>query len=131
MQPHHSFKPRLKLLPFQLVFVLVEIDIVIAPFEFATLEIEVIRSHRFLWRTEGLVMIAVGDHPILIQAAKVKVLPCELLDLEASWQYFRRADLHKLSAVDAISFVIMTRARIRVAYTFDHHFAMVGFRLVS
>jgi predicted nucleic acid-binding protein len=27
--------------------------------------------------------------------------------------------------------VIMRRARIRVAFTFDHHFAAVGFRLVG
>jgi predicted nucleic acid-binding protein len=51
--------------------------------------------------------------------------------LEQSWEYFRRADLHKLSAVDATSFAIMKRARIRLAYTFDHHFAVVGFRLVT
>jgi predicted nucleic acid-binding protein len=61
----------------------------------------------------------------------VKILPCELRDLERSWEYFRRADLHKLSAVDATSFVIMKRAQIRLAYTFDHHFAVVGFRLVT
>jgi uncharacterized protein len=61
----------------------------------------------------------------------VKILPCELRDLEQSWGYFRRADLHKLSAVDGTSFVIMKRARIRVAFAFDHHFAMVGFRLVT
>jgi predicted nucleic acid-binding protein len=61
----------------------------------------------------------------------VKILACELRDLEQSWEHFRRADLHKLSAVDATSFVIMKRARIRVAYTFDHHFAVVGFRLVA
>jgi predicted nucleic acid-binding protein len=61
----------------------------------------------------------------------VKILPCELNDLEQSWAYFRRTDLHKLSAVDATSFTIMKRARIRVAFTFDHHFAVVGFRLVG
>ena len=55
---------------------------------------------------------------------------CELRDLEPSWEYFRRTDLHKLSAVDATSFAIMKRARIRLAYTFDHHFAVAGFRLV-
>jgi len=59
------------------------------------------------------------------------VLPCELVDLERSWEYFRRADLYKLSAVDATSFAIMKRARIRIAYTFDHHFAAVGFRLAT
>jgi uncharacterized protein len=60
-----------------------------------------------------------------------KILPCELRDLHQSWDYFRRSDLHKLSAVDATSFAIMKRARIRLAYTFDHHFATVGFRLVG
>jgi predicted nucleic acid-binding protein len=61
----------------------------------------------------------------------VKLLPCELRDLEQSWEYFRRRDLHKLSAVDATSFAIMRRARIGLAYTFDHHFAVAGFRLVT
>ena len=61
----------------------------------------------------------------------IKMLPCELRDLEQSWEYFRRADLHKLSAVDATSFAIMRRTRIRTAYTFDHHFAAAGFRLVA
>jgi predicted nucleic acid-binding protein len=61
----------------------------------------------------------------------VKILTCELRDLVQAWEYFRRADLHKLSAVDATSFAIMKRARIRIAYTFDHHFAVVGFRLVT
>jgi uncharacterized protein len=61
----------------------------------------------------------------------VKILACELRDLAESWDYFRRADLHKLSAVDATSFAIMKRARIRLAYAFDHHFAVVGFRMVG
>jgi predicted nucleic acid-binding protein len=60
-----------------------------------------------------------------------RILACEPRDLEQSWEYFRRSGLHKLSAVDATSFAIMKRARIRVAYTFDHHFAVVGFRLVA
>ena len=61
----------------------------------------------------------------------VKILPCELRDLEQAWEFFRRINLHKLSAVDATSFAIMKRARIRLAYTFDHHFAVVSFRLVA
>jgi predicted nucleic acid-binding protein len=61
----------------------------------------------------------------------VRILPCELRDLEMSWDYFRRAELHKLSAVDATSFAIMKRTRIRWAYTFDHHFAAAGFKLVA
>jgi hypothetical protein len=61
----------------------------------------------------------------------VRILPCELRDLEQSWEYFRRRDFHKLSAVDATSFAIMRRAEIRVAYAFDHHFAVAGFRLAA
>ncbi len=51
--------------------------------------------------------------------------------MERSWEYFRGADLHKLSAVDAASFAIMKRTRIRLAYTFNHHFAVAGFRMVT
>jgi uncharacterized protein len=67
----------------------------------------------------------------IYRSGTVKILACELSDLERSWEYFRRADLHKLSAVDATSFAIMKRARIRIACTFDHHFSVVGFRLVT
>ncbi len=67
----------------------------------------------------------------IYKSRKVKILACELRDINQSWEYFRRADLHKLSVVDATSFVIMKHARIRLAYTFDHHFAVVGFRLVG
>jgi len=61
----------------------------------------------------------------------VRILPCDLHDLDASWPYFRRHDLHKLSAVDATSFAIMKRVGIRVAFAFDHRFAVAGFRLVA
>jgi predicted nucleic acid-binding protein len=61
----------------------------------------------------------------------VKILACQLRDLEQSWEFFRRTDLHKLSAVDATSFAIMRRARIRLAFTFDHHFSVAGFRFAT
>ena len=75
--------------------------------------------------------IALSWKDSLHERGAVKILPCELRDLEESWEYFRRLHLRKLSAVDATSFVIMKRARIRVAFTFDHHFAAVGFKLVA
>jgi len=56
---------------------------------------------------------------------------CTTEDLHHAWRYFRRKDLHKLSAVDATSFAIMSREGIRAAFAFDHHFAQVGFRLVG
>jgi predicted nucleic acid-binding protein len=67
----------------------------------------------------------------ITKSEKVRILTCELRDLQLAWDYFRRADLHKLSAVDATSFAIMKRARIRLAYAFDHHFPVVGFRTVG
>jgi uncharacterized protein len=75
--------------------------------------------------------VALAWTDAVYQAGMVKILPCDLRDLEQSWDYFRRPDLHKLSAVDATSFAIMKRARIRVAYSFDHHFSVVGFRLLT
>src|SRR5690242_460741 len=73
--------------------------------------------------------VALAWRESIYRPGTVRILACELRDLELSWDYFRRADLHKLSAVDATSFAIMKRARIRLAYTFNHHFAVVGFRL--
>jgi predicted nucleic acid-binding protein len=61
----------------------------------------------------------------------LEILPCTLDDLGNSWKYFSRPNLHKLSAVDATSFVVMKRAGIGLAFTFDHHFAIVGFRIVG
>lgn len=75
--------------------------------------------------------VALAWKESIYKPATVKILPCELRDLEHSWEYFRRADLHKLSAVDATSFAITKRARIRVAFTFDHHFSVAGFRTVT
>ena len=73
--------------------------------------------------------VALAWKQSLYRLGSVKILACELRDLEQSWDYFKRTDLHKLSAVDATSFAIMRRFRIRCAFTFDHHFAVVGFRI--
>jgi hypothetical protein len=61
----------------------------------------------------------------------LKIVACEHRDLDASWAWFQRRDLHKLSAVDATSFAIMKRLRIGLAFAFDHHFVMAGFRLTG
>lgn len=93
------------------------IPVVIETFTF--LERNANRDVALAWRTS------------ICKPGTVKILPCELRDLDQSWEYFRRPDLHKLSAVDATSFAIMKRARIRIAFTFDHHFAVAGFRMVA
>src|SRR4029079_12356909 len=51
--------------------------------------------------------VAMAWKEALYKVAATKILPCELRDLEQAWEYFRRTDLHRLSAVDATSFVIM------------------------
>jgi predicted nucleic acid-binding protein len=72
--------------------------------------------------------VALAWKESIYEPGAVRIHPCELGDLARSWDYFHR---RKLSAVDATSFVIMTRIAIRLAFTFDHHFAAVGFRLVG
>jgi predicted nucleic acid-binding protein len=62
---------------------------------------------------------------------RFRILPCTATDLGRAWRYFERPDLHKLSAVDAVSFVLMTERRIRAAFAFDSHFATAGFRMVG
>ena len=75
--------------------------------------------------------VALAWKDSLRTVAHLKVLPSTAKDLDAAWTYFNRPDLHKLSAVDAISFVLMTQRRIRVAFAFDSHFASAGFRMVG
>lgn len=60
-----------------------------------------------------------------------RVLACTEADMQDAWQYYGRRDLHKLSAVDATSFVLMSNLGIAWAFSFDHHFASVGFSLVG
>lgn len=90
----------------------------------------VIETFTFLQRNTNR-DVALAWKEAIYKPRTVRIVPCELRDLQQSWEYFQRADLHKLSAVDATSFAIMRRTRIRLAYTFDHHFAVAGFRLVS
>jgi predicted nucleic acid-binding protein len=67
----------------------------------------------------------------LDEIPRFRLLECTKSDLAKAWGYFERRDLHKLSAVDATSFVIMKREKLDTAFSFDVHFAAVGFRLVG
>jgi len=75
--------------------------------------------------------VALAWQDSLDQVAGLRILAVTPPDLEEAWPFFRRRDLHKLSAVDATSFVLMSHEKIRTAFTFDHHFAMAGFRLIG
>jgi predicted nucleic acid-binding protein len=89
----------------------------------------VIETFRFLERNAAR-DVALAWKDSLETVKRFRLLACSPADLAQAWKYFDRTDLHKLSAVDATSFVLMSRARIRRAFTFDHHFAAIGFRLV-
>jgi uncharacterized protein len=75
--------------------------------------------------------VALAWKDALTELPRFSTLECTNADVQKAWAYFRRKDLHKLSAVDATSFVVMTKARIRTAFAFDHHFATAGFRIVG
>ena len=75
--------------------------------------------------------VALAWKDSLATVTHLQVVPATLKDLDAAWTYFDRPDLHNLSAVDALSFVLMAKRRIRVAFAFDSHFAAAGFRMVG
>lgn len=67
----------------------------------------------------------------LEKLSNLEVIPCDAEEMRAAWQYFAGQKFHKLSAVDATSFVLMARRRIKIAFAFDHHFTSAGFQLVG
>lgn len=75
--------------------------------------------------------VALAWKQALERLPRLRILPVLPRDLAEAWVFFERRDLHKLSAVDAVSFVLMRRAAIRSAFAFDHHFAAVGFKLIG
>ena len=56
-------------------------------------------------------------------------LECSPIELGAAMKFLARRDLHKLSLVDATSFLLMKKHKLRVAFAFDVHFSTAGFRL--
>jgi uncharacterized protein len=67
----------------------------------------------------------------LASLSRLRTLECTAADVERAWTWFKRKDLYKLSAVDATSFTLMRRAKIRRAFAFDQHFATAGFLVVG
>jgi predicted nucleic acid-binding protein len=62
---------------------------------------------------------------------RFEVMGCSADDLEQAWRFLDRKEFHRLSLVDATSFVLMRRHRIRVAFAFDAHFDVAGFRCLA
>ncbi len=47
----------------------------------------------------------------------------------AAWAMFQQYDDKDFSFTDCTSFVVMRQLKLREAFTFDHHFEQMGFRL--
>ncbi|MBI5507144.1 MAG: PIN domain-containing protein [Deltaproteobacteria bacterium] len=60
-----------------------------------------------------------------------EILDCQASDLSAAFRLLDGSSLHGLSLVDATSFVLMRKHRIRVGFAFDTHFTAAGFRVVG
>jgi predicted nucleic acid-binding protein len=75
--------------------------------------------------------VALAWKDSLAQVNGLRTLTVDTAELEQAWPLFQRRDLHKLSAVDATSFVLMDREKIRTAFSFDAHFAIAGYRLAG
>jgi hypothetical protein len=73
-----------------------------------------------------------SDHDSCVRRAVIRAgerIECAPSEVRAAMKYFARRDLHRLSLVDATSFVLMRKHKLRVAFAFDTHFSTAGFRL--
>ena len=58
----------------------------------------------------------------------LRVLECTRHELDAATPFLEKKEFRRLSLVDATSFVLMHKHRLHVAFTFDTHFSLAGFR---
>ena len=62
---------------------------------------------------------------------RLSILMLSAAEFEAAWPYLYRKEFHKLGLVDATSFALMRKHKIRAALAFDIHFSIAGFRFAS
>ena len=48
---------------------------------------------------------------------------------DEAWLFFQQYDDKEFAFTDCASFVVMSQLKLRDAFTFDHHFEQMGFRL--
>jgi len=65
----------------------------------------------------------------LLNSPRVRLVRVDAGTWNEAWQMFKMYDDKDFSFVDCASFVMMRRERIVSAFTFDHHFEQMGFRL--
>ena len=90
----------------------------------------VLETFTYLQRTLGA-EVALAWRAALARTPRLEIFDCTAADLALSWEWLERRELHKLGIVDATSFVLMKKHRVRRAFTFDVHFAAAGFTLLG
>ena len=65
----------------------------------------------------------------ILGSSIVKLLRINTSQWDAAWDMFRRYDDKDFSFTDCTSFVVMRQQKLIDAFTFDHHFEQMGFRM--
>ncbi len=71
---------------------------------------------------------AAVDFGLQIQQGGIEIVQVDESIQENAWEIFARYRDKRFSFTDCTSFVVMERARIRGAFTFDRHFQQYGFQ---
>lgn len=71
--------------------------------------------------------VAFGDW--LLQSPRVKLIRLDIDLWNEAWRLFKVYDDKAFSFTDCASFAVMNQHSLRDAFSFDHHFEQMGFRL--
>ena len=66
---------------------------------------------------------------LIYSSAVFNILRPSLEDEFAAFEWFQKYADQKVSFTDCVSFVLMTKAGIGTAFSFDRHFELAGFKL--
>jgi uncharacterized protein len=69
--------------------------------------------------------VKVGNN--LLESPSVRFIHVDKSLFYDGWRYFQQHKDKDYSLTDCISFVVMQKLDIRIAFTFDHHFTQAGF----
>lgn len=65
----------------------------------------------------------------LLHSPRVRFIRVNIEQWDESWKLFKQYNDKHFSFTDCASFVVMRHLKLRDAFTFDHHFEQMGFRL--
>ena len=63
----------------------------------------------------------------LLQSAFMEIIYVDRQLFDAGWQYFQKYQDKQYSLTDCISFIVMNRENITLAFSLDKHFSQAGF----